>query len=189
MIDPLSVWKSSLAALPKVSDSSWSNNFAGWVADRVVNITTNPSNLVLTSPLIFIFNTSAFAAALLSLAPTTDATAGITAFADAWANTISTITYPTSLSVATGASDPSAIPTYKGTFSTITSVIIQPASILSGKAKIIELASAVPVSDPNDSLFPVKFRDAFLELKIKVVGLDSDPGTPSPLTVSNIPLI
>jgi hypothetical protein len=187
MIDPLATWKSTLAALPKVADTSWALTFANWVAARVVSITTDPASLTLASPLLFTFNTASFASGLISLAPTNNPLAGITGFADAWANSIATITYPASLLVAPGAFIPPTSPTTL--FSAITAVSIDPASILSGKAKIIELAAAVPVADPNDSLFPEKFRDAFLELTITVVGLDSTVPTPVPLTAANIPLI
>lgn len=199
MIDDLATWRSTLAALPKVSDNSWAANFAGWVAERLAaatavdtkGIETNPLNLILASPpptgFIFTFPEAAFATALQALTPTDDAAAGIQSFADAWEDAINSLVYPTSLSVLLGASKPPPGPT--NTFSAVTMVTIVPASITAAKNKIIELASSTPVDDPNLSEFPVKFRDAFLLLKIKVVGLDSTTPTPVPLTVDNIPLI
>lgn len=187
-IDPLATWRSTLAALPKVADTSWANTFAGWVADRVNNkITTNSSNLTLSGSLTFVFNQTAFAAALIALTPTNNALAGITGFANAWEVAILTTIFPATLNVDPGAYTPPSSPAT--IFSSVTSVVLTPASIAAAKAKIIELASASPVSDVNNSEFPVKFRDAFLLLKINVIGLDSVSPTPSPLTVSNIPLI
>jgi len=186
-IDPLATWRSTLAALPKVADTSWAANFAGWVADRVVNITTNPANLTLASPLVFVFNEATFATQLIALTPVSDALSGITGFANAWETAILTTVFPATLNVAPGAFIPPSSPAT--IFSSVTSVVLTPASIAAAKAKIIELASAPPVSDVNDSEFPVKFRDAFLLLKINVTGLNSVSPTPGPLTASNVPLI
>lgn len=189
-IDPLATWRSTLAALPKVADNSWATNFAAWVADRINNkITTNPTNLTLASPLVFVFPQATFATQLVALTPTGNALAGITGFADAWKAAIDTVLFPATLNVAPGAFVPPATPAT--TFSTVTSVLLDPASVTAARAKIIELATAPPVADVNDSEFPVKFREAFLLLTITVSGLDSTPtpAGPLPLTVPNIPLI
>lgn len=188
-VDPLATWRSTLAALPKVADTSWAANFAAWVAGRVATITTNPTNLTLSAPLVFVFNQALFASQLISLTPTGDALSGITGFADAWKAAIDTTVFPATLNVAPGAFVPPTTPAT--TFSTVTSVLLDPASVAAAKAKIIELATAAPVADVNDSEFPVKFREAFLLLTITVAGLDSTPtpAGPLPLTVPNIPLI
>ena len=199
MIDNLATWRSTLAALPKVSDNSWAANFAGWVADRLSPVTavdtkgieTDPLVLTLVSPppagFVFTFPEASFATALQALSPTTDASAGIQSFADAWEDALNSLVFPASLSVTLGAFAPPTSPTTL--FSSVTMVTLVPASITAGKNKIIELATSTPVDDPNLSEFPVKFREAFLLLKIKVVGLDSTTPTPVPLTVDNIPLI
>lgn len=199
MIDPLATWRSTLAALPKVSDNSWAANFAGWVADRISatgaadgkGIETKPTNLTLASPppggFIFTFDEATFATQLQALTPTTDPSAGINGFANAWATAIAGTVFPTTLNVTPGAFIPPTSPTTL--FSAVTSVLLDPASILAAKAKIIELASSTPVDDPNLSEFPVKFREAFLLLTITVVGLDSTTPTPVPLTAANVPLI
>jgi hypothetical protein len=186
-IDPLSTWKSELANLPKVADTSWAANFANYYADRIVNITTDPSALV-PSGFVFTFAKPVFQSQLLALTPTNSALAGITGFANAWEAAILAST----VVVAPGSFKPPTSPTTL--FSVVISTIIVPTSIAAGKAKIIELVSAPPVEDAMDSQFPVKFRDATLELKITVTGLDSQPippggPGPQPLVVANIPLI
>lgn len=199
MIDSLAIWRAALIALPKVSDSSWAANFAAFVADRISpigaadgkGIETDPTILTLASPpplgLIFTFPQATFATSLQVLTPTEDPVAGIAGFADAWANSMSTIVFPATLNVLMGAFVPPSTPATL--FSSITAVTIDPASLIAAKAKISELASSTPVADANNSDFPVKFREAFLLLTITVVGLNSIVPTPTPLTVANVPLI
>lgn len=183
-IDALQIWKDELAALPKVADTSWAANFAAWYADRLAGITTSPSALVPTG-FVFTFAQAAFAAQLLSLAPTTSAAAGIMGFANAW----QTALLATTAVVGPGSFKP---PTSPATlFSAVISTIIDPASITAGKAKLLELVTAPPVADPQNSAFPVKFREATLLLSITVTGLDSTPtpAGPLPLVAALVPLI
>lgn len=183
-IDALSVWKSELANLPKVADTSWALAFASWYADRLTGITTDPSGLTASS-FTFTFPTSIFATALVALAPTTSAAAGIAGFAGAWETALLASTALVAPGSYIGSPSPST------TFSVVATTVIDPASIAAGKAKLLELASAAPVADPNDSEFPVKFREATLLLTITVSGLDASP-TPSgplPLVAANVPLI
>lgn len=186
-IDPLPTWQSTLAALPKVADNSWAANFAAWYADRLTGITTNPANLVPTG-FVFTFNQATFQAQLQTLTPQSTAAAGIQGFANAW----ETALVASTVVVAPGSFKPPATP--PTTFSAIISTTIDTPSIAAGKAKLLELVTAPPVSDPNLSQFPAKFREATLLLTITVVGLDSQPPPsagpgPQPLTVANVPLI
>lgn len=184
-IDPLTTWRSTLAALPKVSDASWAPNFAAWYADRLVAITTDPAALVPTG-FVFTFAQAIFAAQLTALTPVDDPVAGTQGFADAW----ETALLATTAVIASGSFIP---PTSPATlFSVVSSTIIVPASIVAGKAKIMELVTAPSVSDPLLSEFPVKFREATLLLKITATGLDSTTpgnGGPLPLTATDVPLI
>ena len=186
-IDPLSVWKTELANLPKVSDSSWALNFANYYADRLINITTNSSQLV-PSGFVFTFSVSTFQSELVSLPPTDDPIAGATSFANAWETALNAST----AIVAPGSFIPPTSP--MTLFSSIISTVIDPTSIAAGKAKLLELVSAPPVADPQNSLFPVKFREATLLLTITINGLDSQPPPaagpgPQPLTAANVQLI
>lgn len=187
MIDPLVTWRTTLNALPHVTDASWATNFAAWVAGRVVSIQPNQSLLNTSTGFVFVFNQALFATQLATLTPTFNALSGITGFATAWETAINTTVFPATLNVSPGAFIPPTSPTTL--FSAVTSVILDPASILAAKNKIIELATSPQVLDPNLSDFPVKFREAFLLLTITVVGLDSTVPTPVPLTAPNIPLI
>lgn len=186
-IDALQIWKDELAALPKVADTSWAANFAAWYADRLAGITTSPAALV-PSGFVFTFAQPAFAAQLLALGPETSALAGITGFANAWEAALNA----TTVVVAPGSAIPP--PTPPTIFSVVISTTIDPASIAAGKAKLLELVTAPPVADPQNSQFPVKFREATLLLTITVIGLDSQPPPsagpgPQPLTAANVPLI
>jgi len=184
-IDPLQTWKDELENLPKVSDNSWALNFANWYALRIVGIEPDPA--VLTSVgWVFPFPVPVFASALISLTPTNDALAGIQGFADAWELAILS-TIPV---IAPGSFIPP--PTPATIFSAIIPpVVIDPASVAAGKAKLVELVTAPPVSDPKDSQFPVKFREATLLLTVTVNGLNSvpPPAGPQPLTAPAVPLI
>lgn len=184
-VDILQIWKDELANLPKVTDTSWAANFSAWYADRLTGITTDPAALV-PSGFVFTFAESIFAAQLIALTPTTSALDGIQGFADAWEVALNA----TTVVVAPGSAVPPPSPST--TFSAVTTTVIDPASIAAGKAKLIELVTAPPVADPQDSLFPVKFREATLLLTITVSGLDSTPpgsGGPLPLVAANVPLI
>lgn len=184
-VDPLNTWKTTLKDLPKVADTSWAANFAGWYADRIVNITTDPAALTPVG-FSFPFDTATFETQLLALTPTPSALAGIQGFADAWEAAI----LATTPVVGPGSFIPPSTP--ETLFSVVTTTIIVPASIAAGKAKILELVSAPAVADAMDSEFPVKFREATLLLKIKVDGLDSTTpgdGGPLPLVADNVPLI
>jgi hypothetical protein len=183
-INPLNLWKSSLADLTPVDDTSWAANFATWYADNIASISPDPASLVAPG-FTFTFQQSIFQAQLLTLMPTPDALLGITGFANAWeAAILSSIVV-----VAPGAFIPPTAPTTL--FSVVISTIIDPASIVVAKTKILDLATAEPVANVNDSKFPEIFREATLQLKINVIGLDSTPppASPLPLTAMNVPLV
>lgn len=183
-IDPLATWQSTLNALPKVGDNSWTTNFSNWYADRIIGITTNPANLVPVG-FLFTFAKPIFQAQLLTLAPTNSALAGITGFANAWAAALTAST----VAVAAGSAIPPPSPAT--IFGTVISTIIDTASIAAGKAKILELVTAPAVGSALLSEFPVKFRDATILLKITVTGLNSvpPPPGPNPLSAPSVPLI
>ena len=181
-VDALQDWKDELENLPKVSDSSWSLNFAEWYADRIVNIEADSLVLDTSAGFLFTFAEATFALALSSLAPTTDPVAGITNFATAWEGAILASIVVVSPGAFIPPSSPATI------FSVVTGTVIDPPSIAAAKAKIIELSSSSPVDDPQDSEFPVKFREATLLLTITVTGLNSAP-TPVPLVAPLVPLL
>lgn len=183
-VDPLSTWKSTLKALPKVANISWADNFSKWYSKRITAISTDPKKLI---PVGFklVFNVAGFKASLMALKPTTSASAGIKGFANAWESAIKGSVYPGSLVIGPGTTGVSS----GRSFSTVTSVILTPASIAAGKKKIMELAKAEPVADADESKFPEIFRDATLLLKINVVGTRAGPDGPLPLTAKDVPLV
>jgi hypothetical protein len=187
-IDPLNTWKQTLADLPKVSSPIWALNFANWYADRIANIAPDPSALVASS-FTFVFNSATFAAQLALLPPTLDPVSGIAGFAAAWSAAIALTIYPVTLLVGPGAFIPPSTPATL--FSAVTMVMINPASLVLAQAKIMELVTAPVVSDPMDSVFAEKFRDATLQLSIMVTGLNSipPPAGPLPLIAPLVPLL
>jgi hypothetical protein len=183
-IKPLQDWKDALEALPKVGDASWALAFADFYEEMILQITTDPS-IMTPVGFTFTFNKAIFAAQLATLAPTPDALAGITGFANAWnAAVLSTI-------VVVGPGTVYGSPSPATTFSAVVTSLINPASIAAGQAIILTLATEPPVGDPQDSKFPEKFRDATLALMIDVTGINSipPPAGPLPLVALLVPLV
>jgi hypothetical protein len=181
-VEPLQTWKDELENLPKVADGSWSLNFANWYADMISGIEPDSSALT-PSGFVFTFPVAIFASALSALSPTTDAVAGITGFATAWETALLASTSV----VGPGSFIPPATPAT--TFSVVASSLIDPASIAAGKAKLLELVTAPPAADAQDSEFPIKFREATLLLTFTVIGTNSDSPTTAPLTAPLVPFI
>jgi len=165
-IDALPIWQSTFAALPKVANNSWAGNFASWVDSRVTN--KMGLNGMGGAGLSFTFNKTVFEAQLITLTPTGNALAGITAFADAWETAILASVAVVAAGSYIGSPSPST------TWSVVNTTTIDPPSILAAKNKIKELVSAPPTANALDSEFPIKFREAFLLLTITTSGLDSD---------------
>lgn len=169
-IDALATWKSEFANLPKVSDTSWKQNLADYIAARVDG-KLKLSTYTPDSGITFAFNKAAFLSALSSVSAGTGD--GVNAIA---AGVKAAVVVPGSLVVVAPISVGSPSPT--NTFSVVLTSIISPASAALAETKIQELSGAAPVSDVNNSLFPVKLRDAFLLLTADITGLDSTPPTP-----------
>lgn len=182
MIDVLNIWKTTLAKIPKVPDKSFGLNFAKWYFDRIKKIEPKPSVLTPVG-FKFPFPTPLFANELEKLPPVPTSLAGITGFANAWEKAIKATVPVLQPGTVFGAPSPST------TFSAIASTVIDPASIVAGKAKLLELVTAPPVADATMSQFAVKFREATLLLTITVTGTNSDTPTPAPLTAPNVPLV
>lgn len=181
-IDALSVWKSTMAALPKTTDNTWAANFSGWINDRLASADTDPTQLVNATPLSFVLDDAGMQSDLEALSPSSNATTAIADFADAFEASLNN----TVVVVTAGAFIPPSGPTTL--FSAVSSTTIDAASITAAKAKINELASEPPVADVDDSKFPEKYREAFLLLTITVIGTDSD-GPPNPLTAAAVKII
>jgi len=185
MIDPEPAWLATFITIPKVSTDIWATNFANWVEPHVVSAELTG---VIAASDPFTFNKAVFETALKLLGPESTAIAGIQGFADAWETAILASTLVVSAGDSLGAPSPPTI------WSVVAASIIDPPSILLGKAKILELVSSAKVPDASDSDFPKIFRAAFLLLTGTVTGLDSQlpppagPG-PQPLVASSVPLI
>ena len=183
MIDDLTTWQTTLAALPQVGDSSWAGNFAAWVDDRVSSKMSLPG---IGGPgLSFTFSVSTFETELLGLEETGDQAAAMEAFADAWGLAMSASTAAVAVNSYIEPIGPTT------TWSQVDTTVIDPGSIADGKVKINELATSEPVEDAADSDFAVIFREAFLLLTITTSGLDSTPpgsGGPLPLVDTERPV-
>jgi hypothetical protein len=171
-IDALGTWKSELANLPKVGDDSWKSNLADYISDR---ITSKLNLLTYSPPVSFTFNKSAFIAQLSGVTPAL--ANGVEKIAD---GVVAGITG--GLTVAPGTSFGGETPAE--TFSVVASSIFDAASLILVDVKIMELESATPVDDVNDSIFPEKIRSGVLLATATVTGTDSvtPPSGPNPLT-------
>lgn len=183
-VDPLQDWKDTLANLPKVADASWALNFANWYAGRIASISPDP-NILTASGFLFTFVSATFATNLATLMPTSDPISGTMGFANAWQTAIALTIYPATLTLMPGTVYGTPA-TQANTFSVITSVTLNPASITAAYTKLLELATAPAAEDPQDSAFPEIFRDATLLLKVDITGSN---GVPSPLAAVGVPLV
>jgi hypothetical protein len=169
-VDPLSTWQSEFAILPSVIDDSWVSNLADYIAARL----DSKLDLQTYSPsATFVFNKASFIAILGT--SSSEVGDGVAKLADGFVAGVTG-----GLSVAALTSFDAGTPAE--TFSVVATSIFDPASTALANAKILELESATPVIDINDSIFPEKIRDASLLLTATVIGTDSVSPTPGPLT-------
>lgn len=181
-IEILNTWQSEFDALEKVNTPQWSLNKADWYSNMIANITPDPSVFSAVG-FSFTFNSASFASLMSSAVPSSDPVSGISTIASAWESAI------LASIVICGPGSALVPPTPATTFSVVTSTIIDPSSILLGKTMILGLSSAPKTNKGKDSEFPKKFREATLQLKIIVSGMNSLAPTPSPLVTPPIPLI
>ena len=156
--------------------------FAKWYADRIKAITSGGTGLIpqvtgldtsgAAPPWSFTFNEAVFAAQLSTIPITTSQVTGVTNFANAWETAI----LASLAAVGPGCFIPPSSPATL--FSAVAGVVIDPASVALGKAKIIELGTSPLVASAQDSEFPIKFREATLLLTVTVSGTDSDDSGP-----------
>jgi len=184
-IDILSIWKSTLDALPKVTDSSWANNFSNWASQRV----NNKAQLtgIITASFPFTFDQSVFKMQLELLSPTTNQATAAASFANAWATAMST-----SLVLLVSSGDSLGISSPATTWSVVTTALIDAPSVIAAQAYLQSQLTIAPiVDDTNNSLFSQIFRDTFLLLTGTVTGLNSvsPPIGPLPLLASLVPLL
>jgi hypothetical protein len=174
--DPLSTWKSTLENLEPTGEVSWALNFSNWIDERVTDKLVVGQKV---SESKFKFGKTIFAAQLQILTPTGNAVEGITKFADAWEKALLAST----MSVPPGTYFGSSSPTT--TWASVESVVIDPASITKGRIILLTLAAAPVAASALDSLFPEKFRNAFLALTVTITGKDSQtpPNGPLPLVL------
>ena len=179
-LDALSIWKSTFKdQVVPTEGPDWPDNKTDWYAERFDTPKLDLPGLTLAAPpLPAVLGKSAFKAIYSTLAVGLTQAAAIAIIASAWEAGLLAAT----VSVLPG--DSIGVPTPATTWSAVSSSIFDPASITLGKAKILELIGAPNVDDAEDSLTPVKFREATLLLTVTTTGLDSTPpgsGGPLPL--------
>ena len=145
MISDLDTWKSS------VPDSAGGalSGVSGWIDSNSVGLETDPDFPMVVSPPTFTFGAAAMLAALTAMGSTSDTAAGVAAFADAWAAGISGAVFGWT----------SGVPT----LDSITSVVVDPASLEAAKNKIKELADPPLLEDiylwTNETEIAFPFRE------------------------------
>jgi hypothetical protein len=191
MIDPAAKWKEVIGNLPPVNNpATGALNVANAINDRIfpstaldtIGIQTNSSSIIgpTGNAIIFTFNSVSFAAALSGLPPTNSRPTAISTIATAWESAVlSSIIAPNGVGIYI---PPIPLPT---TIFSVVTFTVDPASVALGKSKILEFSSEPPESDK----LPELFREAFLQLKVNAIGLDSTTPTPLPLQVLGVPLL
>lgn len=167
-IAPLTTWRSSFAALPLVTDTSWQANIANWVNDNISGANKLALNGMGGTGLTFTFNKATFQSGLASAN-------NIAGFATAFQSALTASLAVVGAGSFIGVSTPATL------FSVVTTTVIDPPSIILAYNKILELNTAQAVTNSYDSDFPLRFREAILLLTITTSGMNSVTPTPSPL--------
>ena len=163
-------WKNAFAAMDKVDDDAWKDNLANTIDGLVTGKLSSPGLLNESgSPAAsFTFGKAAFKSGLSG-----EGTAAVISSAMQAGLAASTITVPAKSYV--GTSTPAS------TFSVVTTVVLDPASITLAVAKVLTIAGKAAVSDASESAVPPIFREAFLLLTMTTTGSNA-VSPPAPLT-------
>lgn len=189
MLEPVSNWESTFNNLPKVSDGSWSQNFA----DAVDGLTTGKLEIsnIKTVPASFVFGKAAFKSALDPLMPVNTAIEGATNFAGAWEAGLLASTMTVSVGASIGIPVPPTNvygPLSSAGSPSPPSTLIDAPSIAAAKASLVIALTAIPPS-ADANAFASAFRSAFLALTCTTMGFDSTPYAPPgtvPIPLPNI---
>jgi hypothetical protein len=183
VIDVLSDWKSDFNAIPASTDKdAAAANFAAWVdghvTDKMGVATVFQSSG--TPNQGFTFNKSVFETQLKAGVLTPDPAVGALQFATAWETAILVSTMLIAIGESIG------YPPTPATQWSAVGCVISPPSVAAAKATLVAALTSAPLgTDPNDSVFPEKFRDAFLSVQWVVTGSNSvpPPTGPQPLNI------
>ena len=176
-LEALSDWKTTFASdMVPVSDASWPDTMTDWYVARIdTPLLSLPGLTLAVPPLPVTFGAAAFKAIFSSLAQPITQVAAMNIIANAWeAGLLATTVLVKPL-------DSIGVPSPATTWSAVTTSVFDPASIALGKAKILELIGAPNADNAEDSLTPVKFREATLLLTVTTTGLNSVTPTAGPL--------
>lgn len=171
MIGDLATWRTSYSALPQVGDDSWKANLANYLGDELDGLLNLQTYVTGGGFPVFTFDRATFQSNLTDGVGT-----GVAGMQAAFTAAIATSTWVIAIGTKFGVGTPAE------TFSTPGVAVPDPAGISAGAAKIGELASAAPTSDPDESEFPLKLREAFLLLTYTVTGTNSVAPTPGPIS-------
>lgn len=172
-----SVFESTLLALPKIATATYSN-FTGWIAGNT------DGNMILTNILPpannqFVFNQATMAAQMATLSPTASQSAASTAFFNALEQAILASVFTILSGSYVGTSSPAT------TFSAVTSVVPDPASLTAAKSAGVAYLNSTALS-LTQPVMANAVRTYLLALTYTVTGMNSLP-TPTPLVAPNCP--
>ena len=175
-IDSLSTFQTTFKAdIIPTKDDSWMDNLTNWVSARVTGLQASG----IGGPnVLWVFNSAVFKAGLSAIS--VEAANGVSGLASSFQSAINASTIVMQPGSFIGSATPA------NTWSVVSTTMFTPSSVLVGKAKIEELASAPLVNDAINSQFPVKIREAFLLLTIDTSGLDSTPSPGGPLPLIDV---
>lgn len=152
-ITTLTNWQNSFADIPLVTDQTWKTNWADWIAQNV-----NQMKLAGWSPgtnITFNWNKALFVSSLPDSSPAIDARIGL-------ASAYETAILASSLVI----TPPNASPPLDA----VTAVIVDPASVVTGKAYILATDISTVTADAKNAKIVVEMRKAFAALKYTVTG-------------------
>ncbi len=176
-IEALNIWQSTFKDEVIPTDGpEWPSVFTNWYAARFDTPNLSLPGLTIASGnLPVTFGKAAFEAVFSTLAPGLTQAAAMAIIANAWEAGLIASTVSVLPGDSVGAPLPATI------WSVVSASIFDPASVVLGKAKILELIGAENVGDALDAAAPVKFREATLLLTATTTGLDSTPAPAGPL--------
>lgn len=177
---PQTTWSGSYRESnpPDIGNSLWKIALADWI-DSMLNGLIQLNGM--TGPgLQFTFDKETFLNGLSGV--TSKPPNGIQKLSDAWFSAMNSSTWVVPAGSSIGAPSPTT------TFGPTPPPVATPdaSTLTAGKNKILELLQAPSVTDPAQSQFPIKLREATIGITVSTVGVDSTPTPAGPLAINDL---
>lgn len=166
-IQTITTWRNTFADIPLVATQLWKQNWADWIESNVSGMKLagyTPLNNV-----NFTFSKSTFASTLIDSVPGVDARINL-------ANAYEAAVLASTMLITPPLTSPA--------FTAVTSCIVDPASIVVGKTKILTTDITQVITDAKNATIVQSFYDAFKALTYTVVGVIG--GNPTTLPAQGV---